>query len=307
MTAVSVVIPAYNAATYLRTAIESVLAQDTPHAVEVIVVDDGSVDDTAGVAAGFGAKVRLIRQANSGVSAARNAGIRASSGELIALLDADDVMLPGRIVRQVEGFRADPELVLCCSSIRHIDATGALTPDQPAPLVGATLRPPESTIRLFKRNFICTSGVMFRRRAFDQLGGFDTRLTHAEDCELWLGLSRVGGLLVLAEALTSYRLHGNQSIRNEAAMAVGRLAARHYFLKKFPEARHDVSARLVRQVLSSYLVDFGYGLRRAEPAAVKRACLFALRTDPFQPKVWRFLLSVYVSQLKRVRPSNRST
>ncbi len=107
---VSVVIPAYNAGKYIGRAIDSVLAQTRP-ADEIIVVDDGSTDNTAEVAHGYGDKVRFIRQENAGASVARNTGIEAATGEWIAFLDADDEWLPQKLKLQTEHLRRNPDLV----------------------------------------------------------------------------------------------------------------------------------------------------------------------------------------------------
>ncbi len=107
---ISVVIPAYNAGKYVGRAIDSVLAQNRA-ADEIIVVDDGSTDDTAEVVGGYGERVRLIRQANAGASAARNAGIEAASGEWIAFLDADDEWLPKKLAIQCKHLERNPDLV----------------------------------------------------------------------------------------------------------------------------------------------------------------------------------------------------
>ncbi len=107
---VSVVIPAYNAAKYIGRAIDSVLAQTRP-ADEIIVVDDGSTDNTADVAHGYGDKIRFIRQENAGASVARNTGIEAATSEWIAFLDADDEWLPQKLQLQTEHLRRNPNLV----------------------------------------------------------------------------------------------------------------------------------------------------------------------------------------------------
>ena len=109
---VSVVMPAYNAGPYIEQAIRSVLEQDYPN-IELIVVDDGSKDGTPeAVEALFGDRVRVLRQKNGGPAAARNLGIRASNGTLLAFLDADDVWLPGKLQAQVSYMLAHPDIGL---------------------------------------------------------------------------------------------------------------------------------------------------------------------------------------------------
>ena len=122
---VSVIIPAFNAGWCVRKAIDSVLAQDYADS-EVIVVNDGSTDDTAAVLASYGSAIRLIDQPNGGMSNARNAGIRAARGEFLAFLDSDDWWLPGKLTQQVELLRRHPELGFCSCAARVEDMEGRL-------------------------------------------------------------------------------------------------------------------------------------------------------------------------------------
>jgi len=122
---VSVVIPAYNAAWCVAKAIESVLVQEGAD-FEIIVVDDGSTDDTAAVLARYGDAIRVVRQRNQGLSAARNAGIRAAQGEFVAFLDADDWWLAGKLGQQLALMHTRPELGFCSTAARVEDPDGRL-------------------------------------------------------------------------------------------------------------------------------------------------------------------------------------
>ena len=117
---VSVVIPTYNYGRFIKTAIGSVLDQ-TRSPAEIVVVDDGSTDETAAVVAAFGKAVRYIRQDNAGVCAARNRGVSESTGELIAFLDADDTMEPSNLEKQVARFESDDEIGLVHCAMREFD------------------------------------------------------------------------------------------------------------------------------------------------------------------------------------------
>src|SRR5438309_10234328 len=125
MYTVSVVIPTYNHARFLTRAVDSVLAQ-TLSPAEVIVVDDGSTDETHAVLARFGGRVRAIRQENGGVAAARNNGVRMSTGHLLAFIDADDIWLPDKLRCQVERFIAEPDLGLVHCGGEDVDADGTV-------------------------------------------------------------------------------------------------------------------------------------------------------------------------------------
>ena len=147
----SVVIPAYNAAAFIGNAIESVLAQ-TCKPLEVIVVDDGSSDNTPAIVESYGDPVRLIRQTNSGPGAARNHGVRLATGDFIGLLDADDTWLPDKIERQAELIESERvALVHCMTTDEKQFATSALV----------------SFDSLWKRNCIATSSVLVRRSVFN--------------------------------------------------------------------------------------------------------------------------------------------
>ncbi|NEP84931.1 MAG: glycosyltransferase family 2 protein, partial [Okeania sp. SIO3B3] len=124
MPCVSVIIPAYNRADLIGETVDSVLAQTHPD-IEIIVIDDGSTDNTADVLATYGSALRVIRQANAGQQAARNAGIRAATGDYIAFLDSDDLWLPHRIEAQLQRFEEVPEagLVYCDAAVFD-DETG---------------------------------------------------------------------------------------------------------------------------------------------------------------------------------------
>jgi len=199
---VSAIIPAYNAAGFLREAIESVLAQ-RHGSVECIVVDDGSTDGTAAVVDDFGSSVRLIRQDNRGVAAARNRGAAASRASLLAFLDADDRWDPDRLRRGVEALHADPaaEAVLCATRVMdtHMRPLGVII-QQPDVTVEDALMCRTSLVSV-------SSNLLIRREAFEALGGFDERLSTSADWALNLQLIARGTLVALPEPLVYYRLH----------------------------------------------------------------------------------------------------
>jgi glycosyltransferase involved in cell wall biosynthesis len=193
---VSVVIPTYNRARFLPAAIASIRAQTLPCS-EIVVVDDGSTDDTAAVLAALGEGIVHLRQANAGPAAARNRGIHAASGELVALLDTDDRWCPNKIERQVELLRRHPAVALVSADMAVEDENGATMVASNfakrglagffAALHGAPV--PEAPRRLLQLNFINTSTVLARREVLVELGGFDTRLRYGEDLELWLRIA----------------------------------------------------------------------------------------------------------------------
>lgn len=180
---VSVVIPCYNQGHFLGEAIDSVLRQTYSH-FEVLVVDDGSCDDTARVASRAG--MRLVRQHNQGLSAARNAGIRHSRGECVVFLDADDRLLPAALQTGVEALTAHPDCAFVYGRCQWISADGRVLVVPPQPHV---TRSHYSRLLEFNCIYGCMT-VMFRRAVFDQVSAFDTRLRSCEDYDLYLRVTR---------------------------------------------------------------------------------------------------------------------
>jgi glycosyltransferase involved in cell wall biosynthesis len=215
---VSVVIPAYNAARFLPEAVESVRKQTTP-VHEIIVVDDGSTDETEQVVQSLGGDIVYIRQANAGVSAARNRGISEATGEVIAFLDADDLWLPRKVENQTRVFLSNPEVALVATDRAEIDAQGGLLLDSLfkkqglheffSELRGSPI--PQALSRLVQVNFIPTSSVMVRKSVLAQVGVFDTAIRYGEDLELWARIASQYALAVLPEVLIRYRQHGNNA------------------------------------------------------------------------------------------------
>ena len=213
---VSVVIPAYNVGPHIAEAIDSVLAQDYPQ-IELIVVDDGSKDDTADVVATRYPQATLIRKANGGAATARNAGIREAHGEFIAFLDADDIWLPGKLSAQVAYFRAHPEVGMNCTGFAQwvSDENGVfpdpltVIPEQGGLAVDAIDAELSGWIyhKLLLRNFVWTTVVMMRRSLIDKVGLYDESYRLGQDYDYFLRASRETEVHRLSRAYALYRQH----------------------------------------------------------------------------------------------------
>lgn len=219
---ISVVVPAFNAAWCIRRAVDSVLAQ-TCRNFELIVVDDGSTDDTADILAGYGSALRVVRQANGGLSSARNAGIAAAKGEFVALLDADDWWHPDKLARQLDLMDRRSELVFCSTS------TAVRTPDGTAlPLwrcAGAQGRILEAIFQTHALVAGSGSAVMVRRTALSAVGGFDETLRSLEDIDMWMRLATQGEFACIDEPLATIEkradsMSGNLDVMRASAIAV---------------------------------------------------------------------------------------
>jgi glycosyltransferase involved in cell wall biosynthesis len=189
---ISVVIPAYNAAHFLPRCLSSVFAQ-TLKPAEVIVVDDGSTDDSAEIARKLGA--RVVSRPNGGLSAARNTGIQSAENDWVALLDADDLWSPEKLQAQADLVREDTVLVYTGIRIFSDDGVKNIRP-------GAD--PTEARKMLRYRNPITPSTVLARRDALARNGGFREDIRACEDWEMWVRLQRIGAFAAVTEPLTDY-------------------------------------------------------------------------------------------------------
>ncbi|MEW6118596.1 MAG: glycosyltransferase [Pseudomonadota bacterium] len=290
----SVVIPAYNAEATLARAIESVRIQTWP-AHEIIVVDDGSRDTTAEIASGFGTEVKLIRQANSGVSVARNAGAAAASGDWLAFLDADDWYARDRLKWHAEWIAEDPELDFLTGDYEYRDDTGALLGTSMAQheagrmllarAAGAarvTMDRPDEIAAYVADHFGDTHTLSVPRACFVELGGYPGGYRVCEDVHFLTRLvarsRRVG---VVCANLGVYVIHAGSATRRDPVAAqienVRTLTDLKRLARNFPApVRVGVSKRMrtARYNLGSALA------RQGRRLAATRAVLPSLIESP---------------------------
>jgi hypothetical protein len=216
MPRVSVIIPLYNLRAFVAEAIESVRAQTLPAAdVELVVVDDGSTDDGAAIVARYAPSVRYLRQENRGLSAARNAGIRATQAPVLTFLDADDRILPEKLGMQLDVLAASPGIGAVYTGYGYIDAAGAPLPERGSPRQEGDLLP-----ALLLGNLVPPHAVMVRRALVEHAGGFDETLTSVEDWDLWLRISRHGCRWACVDRpLAEYRVRPDAMHQNPGRMA----------------------------------------------------------------------------------------
>lgn len=206
MSVVSVVLPVYNAARFLTAAIDSLLSQ-TYRDIEVIAVDDGSTDRSRAILADYSSRdfrVRVVSRPNTGIVEALNDGVAAARGEFIARMDADDTSLPHRIEEQVAFLEKNPECVVVGTDVLYTDPEGApLIRHHPVENHQAILA------QLIDGNggAIIHPSIMFRRAAFDAMGGYRLRYQWIEDLDFYLRLSDMGRLANLPEVHLHYRQH----------------------------------------------------------------------------------------------------
>ncbi len=217
---VSVIVPLYNLRAFVGEAIDSVLAQTLgADALEIIVVDDGSTDGGGDVVRGYGARITYVRQENCGLPAARNTGIRLGRAPFLTFLDADDRILPEKLAAQLDAFARDSEAALVYTGWHYIDERGERLPQRGRSVHGGDVLPD-----LVLGNLIHPHTALVRREIVERVGGFDESLTSVEDWDLWLRISRAGGLWRCVDRpLAEYRIRHDGMHQNAARMLENRL------------------------------------------------------------------------------------
>jgi len=290
---VSVIIPAYNASAYLGQAIESVLAQ-TYQNFEIIVVDDGSTDETPQIIERFGKAVQSIHQSNQGLSGARNTGIRNSNTEIIALLDADDLWEPEFLESMMDLLQKNPHAAGVYSGFQYIDATGRILGKPSLKVVH-----PDDFYQslLTGGNWLVPSAVVLRKSHVYEVGLFDEEIGPVADTDLWEKLSRTGLLMGIPKALVQYRRHGSNMSNDPERMVT---AAYRLTEKKFGPADGDLSSWPKKKVVAYSHHYKSASVRYLSAGNIKKSAdylrkLAAVSLDHlFSMDVWRALARAHV-------------
>ncbi|MBX6311516.1 MAG: glycosyltransferase family 2 protein [Isosphaeraceae bacterium] len=240
---VTTVIPTYNYGRFVTEAVESALAQ-TYRRQEILVVDDGSTDDTRERLRPYQGRIRYLYQRNQGLSAARNTGIRAARGEFIALLDSDDIWHPQKLELQMQYVVRHPEVGLLAT-----DCLWDLDEGWP-PLDGASflMAHPVALEELVVRTPFGPSGVLVRKECFQMAGGFDTELRSVEDRDMWIRIARHFPVAQLRVPLWWLRVHGGSMSTVAARMEENELKVLRKAFSSGPLRRR----LLLRQKAFSY-------------------------------------------------------
>lgn len=290
----TIAIACFNQADYLGDAITSALAQTRP-AHEVIVVDDGSTDGTATVAGRFPGVV-YQRQANGGLSAARNTGLHLATGDRILFLDADDVLLPGALRAAAATLERDRDLAFVYGGYREVAADRTPLHDH------APRRFDDPFAGLLTGNHIAMHGtVLYDIHRLRDAGGFDESLRACEDWDVYLRLARRFRIAAYRDVAAEYRRHGDAMTRDPARMieAIRTVLERHGRQAGLTAAERD-AARAGMDYMTGFYAEAAVGilrgaLRRRDAAAAWRVVTTTTRHDP------TFLLRVVRSALRRAR------
>lgn len=289
---VSIVVPAYNAAWCVRRAVDSVLAQDYRD-YELIVVDDGSHDDTAAILAGYGDAVRVVSKPNGGLSSARNAGIAAARGEFVAFLDADDWWLPSKLSRQVTLMESRSELLFCSATTLVQTPEGRRLADWRC---GRGDRPALACIFAFNA-YVAGSGsvVLARREAFTRAGGFDESLRSLEDIDMWMRLAALGDYACIDAPLAVIEKRGDSMSGN---LDVMRAAAMRVMRKNRALLPDGMRGAFWRQAYASMLTDYAkWAYRKGRTAQALGDLASALALAPLTRG--RLIISLLLAILAR--------
>lgn len=301
MIRVSAIIACHNGEQFIREAIDSVLAQgcDT---LEVIVADDASHDASRDLITAYGPPVHLVPVACGNTQATRNAAIAASSGELIAILDQDDRWHPDKLAHQLACLDADPQLGLCYTDTRVIDARGQELPERHNPLYSPRDQR-EALARLLAVNVIAASTVLIRRSVLERIGAFDPAFHLAGDWDLWLRVAESFPIAAVPEALVDYGWHANNLSHARIPMVRESIAVQEAALERI--AHHPLwgadpvlrdALRDARRQLASRWSQLGSLLSKAgEREASLRALRRAATLSPgFDPRNWSRLARAWL-------------
>ena len=263
---ITALINTHNYGRFVGEAIESVLGQDVaPGEMEVLVVDDGSTDDTTAQVAKFGERVRYIRKENGGQASALNVGFPEARGEIVATLDGDDLWLPGKVRRVLEEFERHPEAGMVYHPMEHWDVQRSVKEkDMNFPAVSGNV--PELPNGLLRYGDLSTSGLAFRKTALAKLLPIPERLKILADSYLGYLIIFVAPVAAIREHLTRYRIHGG-NLFSHSGEDEARLRQR---LACWSAAVEEIKSWLARH---------GWDLQRADIAAYMRR---------YELVAWRF-------------------
>jgi glycosyltransferase involved in cell wall biosynthesis len=275
-TLVSAIIPTFNRAALVGEAIESLLRQTYP-ACEIVVVDDGSTDDTPAVLARFGERIRKIRTSNRGCAAARNTGIGLARGDYLAFVDSDDVAPPDKLALQVPILDGSPEVGFVYGPSlafgAELPCEQLLIPVQPDA---------EGSVAagLFMTTRIGFDSVLLRREAVERAGGFDESLRHNEDTDLLLRTALDWKAVCLDVPTGRHRWHSDRKSRDEAALRRAVLASMERVLAARPDFRERLGERAARR-LAEVRREISRALAaRGEVAAARAEATMAWQLHP---------------------------
>ena len=279
---VSLVIATFNHGRVLPEALDSALAQ-TLKGLEIVVVDDGSTDDTAAVLARYAGKIRVVRQPNRGLAAARNTGLATARGRYVSFLDADDVLMPTKLAEQQALLERAPTVGWTyCDVLIETVATGAQVRASERFGYGARMLDGWLFPELIHGNFIPAIGPLIRRGVLDAAGGFDEQLTALEDWDLWLRLSLISEARYSPAVLVRYRVHPGGMSEDRSRMDESRFRVLDKVCRTRPAAVEGLGAAGRRIIADTHNWLGKEAYARGDWTEARRRFAASLATVPWQ-------------------------
>ncbi len=283
---VSIIIPAYNSASFIHKAIDSVLTQSFDD-YEIIVVNDGSSDNTVECLEWYAGRLQVITQQNGGASTARNTGIAAAKGEFVAFLDADDLWRPNKLEQQVAAMQVCPEWVACYTetSYKADEETLSHKVEQSPKLITKNLQ------QVFLHPYLVTSSFMVRREVLNQVGDFDVGLRTAEDIDLYLRVAEQGPIGLLQSSLV-WKADMEGSLGSLLSSYQDNLTVVERFLQRQHSAKQQWLVQ-AKQVKAKIYLDWGKDLLWNQQAGEAfKVLLSSLRLRCRPQTAWLMLKAV---------------
>src|SRR5690606_4224942 len=261
--------------------------------LEVLVIDDGSTDDTRQVMEQFAgdARVNYHYQTNRGESGARNTGIRLARGEFIAYCDADDLWEPCKLEVQIPCFDGRPELGVVYTNIIHVDAN-----NQPMETYQTVRHNGRISAKLLMENFVTGAASIIRKKYFDLVGGYDESLRTCQDYDMWLRLSAVCEFFYLDVVTYRYRQWPGQISRNELMQFENSTIAREKFIKANPELARSAD---LAELWAGIYAGRGLAKMRWDKSRVEafRDIFRALTYRPLRLRTWKAAVKVLINRV----------
>ena len=288
---VSVILPTYNCAAFLPHSIGSILAQ-TYNSYEIIVVDDGSTDNTKEVLYPFMQRIKyILLEQNKGLPTARNIGILSAQGKYIAFIDADDLWLPEKLQTDIEYFETHPEVSMVYSKHLNIDQNGRMLDE------ASQKRLPSGNIftQLFsEQNFIITSSVVVRKEIFETTGLFYEQLSNCQDWDMWLRIAfyfKVGGINT---PLVKYRHNPHSLSKNRNNVLKYQKMVIDKIYSNFKDKENGINEKLYKKRLASHYAKVGrYYLRMGDKNRANENFGLSLKNDPLNLRSIRYYLCTF--------------
>jgi glycosyltransferase involved in cell wall biosynthesis len=283
---VSVVIPTFNAEAFIDECLESVFFQTGDFDLDVVLVDDGSTDNTLARIRSGGYPVRCLEQANAGPAAARNKALRAAEGQYIAFLDSDDLWPEGKLAHQLALMQAHPDIGLLFGDCRQFDEQGEYAKtlfeegQRDLAFWGDPLYVERPYAKLMQRNFMTTGSIVMRRACVDRVGYFDENLRLVEDLEYWLRIALTFPIAHIDSVCLLRRRHEENTSRDQVAMSLAFLSVLEGHRERFLQQIDDQDADLKGRVTKEYQALGHLHMRRRAHGDAARAYLQALGRRP---------------------------